>query len=189
MHYSVLGLDLSLTSTGYCYRNPDQEITSGTIVCGDLRGIERLSWLEEQLIQVCREADRDPDFSLTHAIVEGYSMGVKRGNPGRVFDLGEWGGVARMALWKQDVGILCAPPAQVKMFATGNGGSKIKKPEVRQGILDTWNYDIPNHDEADAFVLMHLGEAMVNRRLARRYPQDKSRAIQGVKWLTGNLRD
>lgn len=189
-HYAVLGLDLSLTSTGYCYRASSDEIVTGRIVPGNLRGLERLDFLESQLISVIREAGQGLVDGLTHAIVEDYSMGnANRGSPGRFFHMGEWGGIARRALWRRDLDILLAAPAQVKILATGNGGAATKKPQVMAGVLETWNYEITNDDEADAFVLMHLGEATIDRRKARRYPEKKARAIQSVKWLTGNLAD
>lgn len=177
---SVMGLDLSLNSTGYCYRTPGDIIT-GRIIPNDLRGMERLYFNRHTLGEVLDEAvAKGGPISLV--VIEGYAMGRSK-SQGRVFNLGEWGGIARLVAYDRGIPMLIAPPAQLKMFATGNGGSAIKKPEVIQAIRDVWSYDVPQDDEADAFVLMHLGEAYLDCRIQRGIPQARKRALDGVEYL------
>lgn len=183
---SVLGLDLSLTSTGYAYRKKD-EIITGTITPNHLRGPERLAFLSDQLKEIihhCLFTYRKP-FDL--AIIEGYAYGVARGGSGgalgRIFDIGEWGGVARLTLYQHAIRLGIASPAALKMLATGNGGSAIKKPQVKQGIMDTWGYEISQDDEADAFVALMLGEAVLDARGQRRYSLDRLRALDRVEYV------
>lgn len=175
----VLGLDLSLTSSGYAYRL-DDEIVTGRIVTKHLRGPGRLAFLEDSLLEVVEHAD--PDY----AVIEGYAMGFGGRNPGRVFDIGEWGGVARLALYRYDIEMIIVSPSSLKMFATGNGGSAIKKPQIMQAIREIWHYDIAQDDEADAFVCMMLGEAYLSKRAARRYNANRIRALEKLERLTCN---
>ena len=180
---NVLGLDLSLTSTGYAYRVPPnhasgQEIVTGRILSKHLRGPERLWFLEGQLVDILTFGD-----PFTLAVIEGYAMGFGGKNPGRVFDIGEWGGVARLCLFEHGVPIVIVSPSSLKMFATGNGGAAIKKPQVIAAIKEVWNYQVDQDDEADAFVAMMLGEAYLNKRKRRKYNANQIRALDKIEYI------
>ena len=189
---SVLGLDLSLNSTGYAYRSDLvgrlPTITTGRIKPGKRRGPERLHFNRQQLGQAVNDAERRFDreraepIRLTLAVIEDYAMGYG-GNrhPGRTFSIGEWGGVARLYLYDQGIPMLYVSPSSLKMFATGNGNAE--KPQVIQAIAELWEYDVPNDDEADAFVLMMLGEAYLSKRKRRRYGPDRLRALDKVEYV------
>jgi len=135
------GLDLSLTSTG------DATIRYGQMRHGCIkpqtkkRGAHRLASLRDQL---------ENNFSgllPTLLAIEGYSMGSR----GRLANIGEWGGVARLLLHDMGVSYIEVTPNELKQFATGKGNSP--KPAVIAALKERWGLDIPQDDEADAAVL------------------------------------
>ncbi len=189
---NVIGLDLSLNSSGYAYRSDEvgrlPTITTGRIKPGKRRGMERLHFNRQKLGETVADAERrlDPEhvrpMPITLAVIEGYAMGYGgKGTPGRVFNIGEWGGVARLFLYDQDIPMLIVSPSSLKIFATGNGHAE--KPEIVQAITELWGYDVPQDDEADAFVLMMLGEAYLSKRKARRYGPNRLRALEKVEYV------
>lgn len=187
---NVIGLDLSLTSTGYAYRPPTQTGRLPDIVTGrikphaKMRGVPRLFWLRDRLFELFDQAENDGQNTVTLAVIEDYAMGKGgKQSPGRTFNIGEWGGVARLTIHSMGIPIVLVSPSSLKMFATTSGGHTIKKEHVIQAIADLWEYDVPQDDEADAFVLMMLGEAYVNPRKRRRYGQNRLRALDKVIYV------
>jgi crossover junction endodeoxyribonuclease RuvC len=144
----VLGLDLSLTATGYVLPNG----TTGLLKPGSRRGMERLAWLREQILDLVLPA--------TIVAVEGYSYGSHSSS----FDLGELGGVIRLALHDAGIQYLDVAPAVLKGFATGKGNAN--KNEVLASAIKRLGYDGTSSDEADALwlraaVLAACGEPVV----------------------------
>lgn len=181
---NVLGLDLSLNSTGYAYRAQAtsydaMEVVTGRITTGKLRGVSRLDFLEECLQDIIK------DGPFTLAVIEDYAMGYggNKSNPGRVFNIGEWGGIARLSLHRASIPLVLVSPSSLKMFATGNGGSAIQKHHVMSSIQEVWDYRVDQDDEADAFVCMMLGEAYSSQRKRRRYDSSRIRALDKVEYV------
>lgn len=157
----IIGLDLSLTSTGVATTEgltalaaPDRRRAKGeTRTDGD--NAERLFWLEERLMQEVRDAKSRCATVLV--VMEGYSYGSKGS---ALFQIGEWGGVVRLDLYKAMVPWVIVTPSQVKKYATGRSGAS--KEEVisaithRSGILFTGS---GASDKADAWVLRQMGLA------------------------------
>ena len=135
----VLGLDLSLVSTGVAHVDE----TLSTIKTKKLRGVERLSFIELKLIPCIGKADL--------VAIEGYSYG-SRGRS--IFDIGELGGIVRLACWKASTPFIEIPPAVVKKRATGYGNST--KDEVMKAALNAGAKPV-NSDEADAFWIRLMG--------------------------------
>lgn len=178
---NVVGWDLSLTSTGYACRNREGEPATGRIKT-KVKGVPRLSELRYQLRDLLTWLDTKEN-PLTLAVIEGYAMGYggAKKNPGRTFNIGEWGGIVRLEIFDMSVPMLIVPPPTLKVFATGHGDAD--KPQVIQSIAEVWGLDIPNDDEADAFALMMLGEAYQSLRRRRRYGQNRLRALDGVEYI------
>lgn len=159
---NVLGIDPSLTGTGFSYRNAEGVVT-GTISPGKLRGAARLCYLRDRFLSVLSATPIDL------VVYEGYSMNSKFG---RLADLGELGGVLKVAMHDRSVPYLIVPPSNLKMFATGNGGLRgdAGKKIMAQAAADHLGRTLPTYDEADAFFLMLLGEAWV---FPRTRPRDR----------------
>lgn len=87
-------------------------------------------------------------------IIEGYGLGT----PGRLalVRLGELGGVLRLRLFELGVPYVEIPPASLKRYATGNGNADKDRMIAAAQALGGAPAD---HDQADAFLLRHLGRA------------------------------
>lgn len=166
----ILAIDPSITSLGYAYEAP-QGVVTGKVVPKKLKGLERLEYVLESVEGLL--ATTRPDL----VVYEGYAMGKFAG---RSFDLGELGGLLKMAIWTRRIRILLVPPSSLKLFATGKGNADkeavMKAMSKHRGALFT------SDDEADAYALLQLGIAFCD---ARQMPRDrrhfKHAAIRGCE--------
>jgi Holliday junction resolvasome RuvABC endonuclease subunit len=145
----VLGLDVSLTSTGVALPNGRT-----LVICPP-----RLRPVPERLDHLLNEVRR---LVAAHApqvcAIEGYSLGGLRGiAPVR---LAEAGGLVRWALWRRGVPVVDVPPSTLKVYAVGHGHA-----EKAQMVDAVQRYapDVVYDDQADAWacraLLLHaLGE-------------------------------
>lgn len=149
----VLGVDPSLTSTGYSYRKDGKVITE-RVTCGDLRGPWRLSYLAGQLEKRLNAIDCKMVAYETYA----YGKAGGRGGmaQGRLFDIGELGGVYKRLIWDRGIDMLMVSPTALKAVIAGDG--RAGKDQVQDAILRHFGYSLPQNDEADAFGLMIMGE-------------------------------
>lgn len=167
----IVGIDPSLTSLGWAYQDEDSIIEVG-VERSKSRGFERLDFLRHRVAQVLDAVT--PEL----VVYEGYAMGIRGG---RVFDLGELGGILKMEMYYRDIPILVVPPSNLKMFVTGNGGAKGKDAMMRtlakhRGRL--FNTD----DEADAYGLVLMGRAWLNPRIRPRVRSHyANRALAGCR--------
>lgn len=173
---AVVGLDLSVTSTGVCVYDGDGTCNVWRISAPGHKGMARL---EAILTQVDTLLTWAKSFGEILVVIEGYGM---RGGENAV--LVELGGVVRYHLFKAETPYVVVPPSSLKKFVTGKGNAtKVmvcqfierrygrsfirtwagkdhpKKPKPQP---DNWG-NVPGHwnnDEADAFALAHLGYAL-----------------------------
>ena len=144
----IAGLDLSTTRIGYA--DPDGATYSISAQAGSKEPARRLYELVRSLehrLWIIRPRPR-------LVVVEGYSLG----SPGRLslVRLGELGGVVRLRLFELDIAYVEIPPSSLKKYATGSGAAK--KPAMQAAAAEL-GASAANHDEADAFLLRHLGRA------------------------------
>lgn len=155
----VLGVDPSLTSTGIAFRR-NGEVFTDTIKTGDLRGSYRLGNIYRRMLEIL------DTVNPTHICIEGYAMGFGRGSsPGRVFDIGELGGLLRWLFWERGISVMIAPPATMKKAITGKGRAEnrdAEKTAVISALGKTYGLHVPQNDEADAVGLMLIGEMRNN---------------------------
>lgn len=148
----VMGFDPSLTSSGYAgYDMVKGTVTSGIIKTRELRGVERLLYLQEQFEILCNT------FHPVTVFYEGYSMGS---HSGRNFDIGEMGGVLKMFAYTHNIPLVLVPPSVLKKFITGKGNAS--KEEVILKLYKRYGFEAPRNDEADAIGLYLLGDAYLN---------------------------
>lgn len=176
----VLGFDPSLTSSGFAYRDRDGEFHTGRIKAANIRGPERLDFIRYSFLDLLGRVATAADSNVDLIAYEGYAMGGRAGR-GRLFDIGELGGVLKLVAWQRGVDVLLIPPSNLKQFATGKG--KADKLEVAKAIAETWGYNIPQNDEADAFILLMMGEAFLRTRRPR--VSTKARALKGCQFSKG----
>lgn len=147
-----VGLDLSLTSTGWCVLD-DARLVSGTIQPhAKLRGPERLEWLEKQLKGILKEHLTDPKevvMCLEDAVVS------KNGQV--TIGLAQWQGVARLMLYKMGFGFYVCAPTALKKYVTGSGAAK--KEQMLLAMFKNFKLDFQDNNEADAAGLALIARA------------------------------
>lgn len=148
----ILGLDASLNSTGYAYR-ADGKIVTGRIRPGEKRGSSRLWHNLQQLERILDQVT--PDVM----VIEGYAMGIKGG---RVFHIGEWGGVARLAAWRRGIKVVTVTPSSLKQIVSGSGSPG--KTKLQQAVTRMYSVTTTQDDELDALGLLAVGEALEDAR-------------------------
>ena len=152
---TVMGIDPSLTSTGWAVIRDGELIGHGTIGSNET-GPKRLIDLEEGVIKLMESYF--PDF----VAIEGYAFGAAN----RAHQVGEWGGVLRRLLYKWCFGRADKwkeyPPTVVKKLCTGHGGAK--KEDMKLWAYKKWGVEFRTNDECDAYVLAKLGEKEMESR-------------------------
>jgi crossover junction endodeoxyribonuclease RuvC len=142
---SVIGLDLSLSSTGICSKEGFFAYQAKT------KGMERLVEIRDGVMLVVA-AQEDPVV-----MVEGYSFSSRNSQS---HALGELGGVVRVALYEAGVPYIDVPPTSRAKFATGKGNASksevVSSVSARTGIA--W-VGRGSDDMCDAWVLREMGLA------------------------------
>jgi len=143
---SYLGIDSSLTGTGLCLVTSIGSVARlTTIETGALRGAPRL-------LEIKRVADLFIPADTIFAAIEGYAYH----EVGRVFELGEVGGVLRLLVHERNISYVEVPPASLKKFATGSSGaSKEHMIEAAQSA----GASPADDNQADAFFLARVAIA------------------------------
>lgn len=114
---NIMGLDLSLTSTGISINGETG------IISTPAKGAERLSIISLAIL------DAVIDNSIEIVAIEGYSFASRSG---QAFSIGELGGVVRTRLWERNIPYIEIPPTCRAKFATGRGNAA--KTEVMSSI-------------------------------------------------------
>lgn len=145
---AVVGLDLSLTATGYA--GPDgTKLIKSTGHKGDtlVQRADRLNLLRCEIVATVLETP--PDL----VCVEAPSLGQQR--QGGTHDRsGLWWLVAN-GLIAAGLQVIEVPPASVKKYSTGKGNAQ--KPDVRMAVFKRYGEDFRDDNECDAFVLRAIG--------------------------------
>ena len=114
---NILGVDLSLTSTGISANGKTGTITTPA------KGPERLSIISLAVL------DAVIDNSIQLVAIEGYSFASRNS---QAHSIGVLGGVVRTRLWERNIPYVDIPPTCRAKFATGRGNAA--KTEVMSSI-------------------------------------------------------
>lgn len=144
-----LGLDLSLTGTGLVVLDDSGEVVYSSTAKNKLRGIERLSFIEEVV------GDLLVRFKIKMICIEGYAMGSRSG---QAFSIGELGGVIKLLLWEQAKTYFLVPPTQLKKYVTGSG--RAEKDMVILNVYKKWGWEAGDNNQADAYVLARIARQL-----------------------------
>lgn len=136
----VLGLDLSLTATGYAYT---EEVAG--VFKPKTRGMARLADIRSSIMELAHVADV--------VVLEGYAFA----RPNQAHQLGELGGVIRLELHDRRVPYVDIPPALLKRFATGKGNAT--KDAMLAAAIRRFAFEGDNNNAADAWLLRAMGLA------------------------------
>lgn len=173
----VIGIDPSLTSTGFALRDKQDRLKSYALGDNVLRGMPRIVMLRNA---VSRHLDREqPEL----VVYEGYALGF-RGKTNTIFDLGELGGVLKLLILEKGIDILLAPPNNLKLFATGKGNAD--KGQVALAVENELNVKYSTSDQYDATGLLWMGEAYLQLSSKKSALADyRVRALTGCTLLKG----
>ena len=159
----VLGLDLSLTATGYAY---SEEVVGAWRV--KQRGEARLVLLRDAVLNVAEVADV--------VVLEGYSYA----SPNQAHQIGELGGVVRVMLHERHIPFVEVAPATLKRFATGKGNAT--KDAVLAAAIRRFGFEGSDNNEADAWLLRAMGlEHYLGSSIPLR-PAYMAEALERVDW-------
>lgn len=169
----VLGIDLSLTSTGLgLYRGG---LSIGTVRLrppAPYRGLERMRWICEQ---ICLYLPPNMEPAAL-AVMEGPSYGST--GAGQHERAGLWW-LVRAKLDARGVDVAVAPPTTVKKFATGSGNAG-KDDMLKAALRRNPDFDGGN-DEADAMWLCAMGADHLGDRVIT-VPESHRAALAKVAW-------
>lgn len=162
----VVGLDLSLTSTGVAGVDWADQLKPRT------KGHKRMSWLLMEILDRTKSADL--------VVVEGpsYGHGAMAGH----HELAGLWWLVTHALWRRDLPYAVCPPAQRAMYATGKGNAS--KGEVRDGVREYFGVECEGagrYDKADAVAMACLGAHWLGYPVTI-LPDAHTRAVRGVAW-------
>nr|WSX48860.1 hypothetical protein OG409_07815 [Streptomyces sp. NBC_00974] len=162
----VVGLDLSLTSTGIAGDGWTANVRTKT------RGDARLRILQIAVADYIKQADlvvmEGPSFG--HAHLAGHE------------DLAGLRILVRQYCYRHHIPYAVIPPSSLKLYAAGNG--RAEKGTVRTSIADRYGYlteGPARYDEADAYAAMAAGYDWLGQPL-KSVPESHRRALAGCAW-------
>jgi Holliday junction resolvasome RuvABC endonuclease subunit len=99
--------------------------------------------------------------------IEDYAMGAR----GRIFNIGENGGILKHQLWIHNFPFQTYPPTVIKKFATGKGNAKkdamweqfvedTGEESLYQALIGTNKLDSPVTDIVDAWYILRYGKSI-----------------------------
>lgn len=150
----IVGLDLSLTATGVAPSRFPQLRIAYTITT-KLRGCERLAYIRDEVMRPCSPVEVwDPDWRMVAplVVIEDYAFSRAAAHS---HQLGELGGVVRLALHEAGVPFVCVVPSSLKKYATGKGNAN--KGEMLAAAIRRLGYEGASDNEADALWLQAMG--------------------------------
>lgn len=184
----IVGLDLSLTSTGIA-------CTCGTHVVkhsGSVKGWPRIAVILNNVRShatgacgvtglVARDLTQEFGGVGTLVVLEGYGFNSMRG----VY-LGELGGIIRFWLWQRGIPYIDIPPKRLKKYATDNGNAG--KDEMLSRAIRS-GYDGSDNNGADAWWLRAMGEAHYRDLLHEEGFAYRQEILAAVEWPLSPLLD
>ena len=145
----VLGLDVSLTGTGWCKTGQDTTMwNSGVIETKGMLGHERKQFILDNI-----KTKLDKNMLV---IIEGYSFASKGSS---IIQIAEMGGIIRHYLFQNGYKYIEIAPTTLKKYATGKGNTD--KALVLKEVYKNWKMDFFDDNECDAFVLGAIGKELL----------------------------
>lgn len=171
----IIAFDLSLTATGVAMADDGVQVfrTFTLTPPKGMAGLDRLSWIRDSILDLVDPDTRSERPDLV--VLEGYSYASAH----QAHQLGELGGVIRMALRDAMVPHTDIQPGTLKRFATGKGNAK--KEDMLAAAIRRLNYLGSNHNEADALWLYAAALEAHGYPLAQ-LPKDQVAALDVVSW-------
>lgn len=173
------GIDTSLNSTGYCVLNNCGDVLLAGVLKPDVKGHDRLLFLYKRI----RIIHHRMKIMLT--CIEGYAYSRHSSS---IFQMGEAGGITRLALMMGPNPFLIVVPGALKKFATGKGNAK-KDIVVAHYTKETGSIPKSN-DEADAYFLARIAFGYdTYPHCSKHFNQKQFEVISDLRRAEGNYWD
>jgi Holliday junction resolvasome RuvABC endonuclease subunit len=170
---AILGIDLSLTSTGLALLYGDEFGTDDLGGVAGAIGHVGLTRRDRAWTKSVQTNPKDyPDMGLRWAwivsqieqmaeyaqflVIEGYSYG-SAANARACMELG---GIVRYILARPGRPIREIPPSTLKKFVVGSGGKGVDKDQMLLQAYKRWGVEFRTNDECDAYGLAKIGQAL-----------------------------
>lgn len=161
----ISAFDLSLVETGFAIQNGGP-FQVGTLKSSS-RGMQRLAWIRDRVLFHAKGSNL--------VLVEGYSYA----SANQAHQLGELGGVIRLALYEAGLQTVELQPSKIKKLATGKGNAK--KPDMLGAAIRRLDYGGSNDNEVDALWLLEA--ALQHFGLSRvQLPAVHLEALKDIPW-------
>lgn len=163
----TMGLDISLTSTGYSVDG----VTG--IIKVKSRNAERLHEISNAVLFICFE------YSIDIVVLEGYSFASRNS---QAHSIGELGGCIRMKLWENSIPYVEIPPTSRAKFATGRGNAG--KTEVISSISAKTGLNFSGSgadDECDAWILEQMCKTYLGDSQYQ-WTKEQLSALEKIDW-------
>ena len=147
----IVGLDLSLTATGWSTYNTESKVLNSGVTSTKLKGMDRLNEIVTSLENLVTDSWKDP-IDNCEVYIENYGFASK----GRVVYQGELGGIVRYMLWKHGVKYHDIPPTIAKKVLTGKGNCE--KSLILKELYKKYKIDVDDDNIADACNLVIIGK-------------------------------
>ena len=151
----ILGLDLSLRSSGII-KLKDGEIIEQRLIKSKPNGKSPVDELK-RLMKIRDEIDIR---NVNIAVIEGLAFMVRKTQA--LVQLAALNYMVREKLYLNKIPFVVVVPTTLKKFCTSKGNAK--KDVILLEIYKRWGIEFYDDNEADAYVLSRIGEALLNDR-------------------------
>lgn len=183
----VMGLDISLTSTGITVRDNGKVVFITSVkTTSTMAWVERINLIHEKIFGTISH------FGVTFVVIENYSYGSMNGRE----LLGEIHGIIMYDLLRKGIRYLKAPPTQVKLFGCGRGmAPKCPPDQAKSTWAKKWvvmetnqRYDtdfrLADNDKCDAYLIALLAETLLaveeNNAVLERLPSHQEEVMRTI---------
>jgi len=177
---TILGIDQSLTNTGFCVLNESRIVKIGSISPDyNKNKWGRISEIIDSIIQVATKNGIDVMAR------EGFSYASQ----GQAYQLGGLGYSIDLAILETfpSVKLLVVPPTILKKFVVGKGNAK--KDEMLLWTYKAFKLEFKNSDECEAFCLAKFAQDYLiwkeNKNIFPKYRQEEFKIFQKYLKLEG----
>jgi len=148
-----VGLDMSLSSTGFSTKSEDG-VHVETIKSTPKTAPNDLG----RLLYICHAVMDKIPANVGMVCVEDYFTPSNRMQIGAAMKLVALGTAMRLALYHARLPFFIVSPPQLKKFVTGKGNSQ--KSLIVRDVYRKWGLDVNDDNQADAAVLAYMAEAI-----------------------------
>ncbi len=151
MDFTIVGLDLSLTSTGWAVGDETGTFQSKK------KDPERMIEIKSNIV-----VELSP-YETPVVVMEGFSFGSRQTH---AHALGGLGWIVRAELYERDIPYIVVPPTVLKKYATGKGNASknevVSSVSAKTGIV--WSGS-GSDDRCDAWVLCQIGRKIAGQEI------------------------